>query len=88
LATEQLVDMIIEQAIAIQELQKVIFELEQEILRLKVSRDLDSKTSSKSPSGDILKKGEKKDATESPSEKSENGELVGHLSLKQKLSPT
>ncbi len=59
LPVEQLVDTIIEQAIAIQELQKVILELEQEILRLKVSRDLDSQTSSKPPSTDLLKKPEK-----------------------------
>ena len=60
LPLEQLVDMIIEQAIAIQELNKRIVELEQEVQKLKVSRDLDSQTSSKPPSGDLLKKSEKK----------------------------
>jgi transposase len=36
--------------------------LQQEVERLKVSRDLDSKTSSKPPSGDIQKKSENKKA--------------------------
>lgn len=60
LATEQLVDIIIEQAIAIETLNKRILELEQFVEKLKVSRDLDSSTSSKPPSGDILKKSENK----------------------------
>ena len=54
LAPEQLVDIIAEQAIAIDKLNKKILELEQEIQKLKVSRDLDSSTSSKPPSGDKL----------------------------------
>jgi transposase len=58
LAPEQLVDIIAEQATAIDKLNKKILELEQEVQKLKVSRDLDSKTSSKPPSGDILKKSE------------------------------
>ena len=60
LATEQLVDMIIEQAIAIVQLKSRVIELESVIEKLKVSRDLDSTTSSKPPSADILKKTEKK----------------------------
>ena len=52
--------MIIEQAIATEELNKRILELELEVQKLKVSRDLDSQTSSKPPSGDLLKKSEKK----------------------------
>ncbi|MHC5718597.1 MAG: DUF6444 domain-containing protein [Nostoc sp.] len=60
LATEQLVDMIIEQAIAIEQLKTRVIELEIVIEKLKVSRDLDSTTSSKPPSGDILKKTENK----------------------------
>ena len=60
LATEQLVDMIIEQAIATETLNKKILELEQLVEKLKVSRDLDSSTSSKPPSGDLLKKSENK----------------------------
>ncbi|MEH2293335.1 IS66 family transposase [Nostoc sp.] len=58
LSKEQLVEIIIEQNKVIRELQKIILELQQEVERLKVSRDLDSKTSSKPPSGDILKKSE------------------------------
>ena len=49
LSTEELVDMLIEQANITQQLQEIILELQQEIERLKVSRDLDSKTSSKPP---------------------------------------
>ncbi len=60
LAPEQLVDIIVEQAIATEKLNSRILKLEQELEKLKVSRDLDSKTSSKPPSGDILKKSEKK----------------------------
>jgi len=60
LAREQLVDIIIEQAIATEKLNSRILELEQFVEKLKVSRDLDSKTSSKPPSGDILKKSENK----------------------------
>lgn len=71
LPLEQLVDMFIEQALATQELNKRIFELEQEVQKLKVSRDLDSQTSSKLPSGDILKKSEKKQ--ENNQDKSEMG---------------
>lgn len=39
----------IEQANVTQQLKKIILELQQEIERLKVSRDLNSKTSSKPP---------------------------------------
>lgn len=61
LSQAQLVDMVIEQALFIKELKKAVTELEVEVQRLKVSKDLDSKTSSKPPSGDILKKSEKKE---------------------------
>ena len=47
LPTEQLVNMIIEQAIVIQELQADVKELKQEIEGLRISRDLNSKVSSK-----------------------------------------
>ncbi len=60
LASEQLVEIIIEQAIVIEQLQATIEKLKQEIEQLRVSRDLDSKTSSKPPSGDLLKKPETK----------------------------
>lgn len=60
LATEQLVEIIIEQGTAIEQLKTRVIELEIVIEKLKVNRDLDSTTSSKPPSGDILKKSEKK----------------------------
>jgi transposase len=60
LATEKLVEMIVEQARAIEQLKFRVIELEQEIEKLKISRDLDSTTSSKPPSSDLLKKSEKK----------------------------
>ncbi len=51
LSKTELVQVIISQ-------QKIIEELKQEIAKLKVSRDLDSQTSSKPPSTDLLKKSE------------------------------
>lgn len=51
LSKTELVQLIISQ-------QKIIEELKQEIAKLKVSRDLDSQTSSKPPSTDLLKKSE------------------------------
>ena len=48
LSTEELVEIILTQ-------QEVINSLKEEIERLKVSRDLDSKVSSKPPSSDLLK---------------------------------
>ena len=74
-------DMIIEQAIATQELNKRIVELEQEVQKLKVSRDLDSQTSSKPPSGDLLKKSETKQQSsqeESETKKRKPGGQPGH----------
>ncbi|EGK89415.1 IS66 family transposase [Microcoleus vaginatus PCC 9802] len=58
LAPSQLVEIIIEQAQAIEQLKSRVVELEKKIQELKVSRDLDSTTSSKPPSADILKKTE------------------------------
>jgi hypothetical protein len=43
----------------IEQQQRVIKELTQEVNRLKVSQNLDSQTSSKPPSTDLLKKSEK-----------------------------
>ena len=51
LSKTELVQVIISQ-------QKIIEELKQEIAKLKVSRELDSQTSSKPPSTDLLKKSE------------------------------
>lgn len=81
LAKEQLVELIMEQAIAIEKLRTKVLELEQEINKLKVSRDLDSTTSSKPPSGDILKKTEKKledEAQQSIAPKRKPGGQPGH----------
>lgn len=66
LSPEQLVDIIIEQAIAIEKLNKKIVQLEQQVQQLRVSRDLDSKISSKPPSSDLLKKSEKKNKSDKP----------------------
>ena len=52
LSKSELVQLIISQ-------QKIIEKLRQEIAKLKISRDLDSQTSSKPPSTDLLKKSEK-----------------------------
>ena len=60
LATEQLVEIIIDQGKSIQKLTNRVVELEKEIEKLKVSRDLETITLSKPPSGEILKKSEKK----------------------------
>jgi transposase len=58
LATEQLVEIIIKQGNSIEKLTNRVVELEEEIEKLKVSRDLDSIRLWKAPSGDILKKTE------------------------------
>ena len=79
LSSEELVEKIIEQAIVIQQLQAGLEELKQEIERLRVSRDIDSKTSSKPPSGDLLKKPETKkpetdSVADSPNENQEENQ--------------
>ncbi len=51
LSKTELVQVIISQ-------QKIIEQLKQQIEKLKISRDLDSQTSSKPPSTDLLKKSE------------------------------
>jgi transposase len=56
LATEQVVEMIIEEGNSIENLTTRVVELEKEIEKLKVSRDLDRIRLWKVPSGDILKK--------------------------------
>lgn len=81
MATEQLVDIIIEQAIVTETLNKRILELEQFVEKLKISRDLDSKTSSKPPSADIIKKTETKQSDkleESQTPKRRPGGQPGH----------
>ncbi len=81
LSKEQLVEIILEQNKVIRELQKTILQLQQEVERLKVSRDLDSSNSSKPPSGDIHKKSENKKAPpqeESNQPKKRPGGQPGH----------
>ncbi len=87
LSKQELVEIIIEQSKVIGELQKIILEIQQEVERLKVSRDLDSKTSSKPPSGDILKKSENKQAPpqeESNYPKRKPGGQPGHTGRTRK----
>jgi transposase len=60
LATEQLLEMIIEEGNSIEKLTNRVVELEKEIEKLKVSQDLHSIRLWKPPSGDILKKTENK----------------------------
>lgn len=81
LSKEQLVEIILEQNKVIRELQKTILQLQQEVERLKVSRDLDSSNSSKPPSGDIHKKSENKKVPpqeESNQPKKKPGGQPGH----------
>ncbi len=87
LSKEELVDIIIEQAIAIQQLQVTITQLKQEIERLCVSSNLDSKTSSKPPSSDLLKKPEKQKSEteeETASPKRKPGGQPGHTGKTRK----
>jgi transposase len=60
LATEQVVEIIIEEGNSIEKLTNRVVKLEKEIEELKVSRDLDSIRLWKAPSGDILKKTDNK----------------------------
>ena len=76
LSPEQLVDIIIEQAIAIEKLNKKIVQLEQQVQQLRVSRDLDSKISSKPPSSDLLKKSEKKNKSDKPETEKNKSQLL------------
>ncbi|MEH2119113.1 IS66 family transposase [Nostoc sp.] len=81
LPKEELVEMILRQAIVNRELFSSIQELKQEIEKLRVIANIDSKTSSKPPSTDLLKKSEKnKPETESlaDSPKRSPGGQPGH----------
>lgn len=62
LSKEELVEIILTQ-------QEAIKSLKEEIEKLKITRDLDSKVSSKPPSSDLLKKSEKKKNTEKKTRK-------------------
>jgi transposase len=71
LSKKELVRMILTQ-------QEIIEELKQEIEKLKISRSLDSKISSKPPSSDLLKKPERKETSESKKPKKNPGGQLGH----------
>src|SRR4028119_129270 len=81
LAPSQMVEIIIEQAKAIEPLKSRVVELEKKIQELKVSRDLDSIISSKPPSANLLKKTENKpeaQPSESQTPKRKPGGQPGH----------
>lgn len=87
LPKEELVKIIIQQAIVNTELLSLIQELKQEIEKLRVTRDLDSKTSSKPPSTDLLKKPElnlPETEAEAPSPKRKPGGQPGHTGKTRK----
>lgn len=79
LPVEQLVGLIVQQ-------QQVIEQLQQEITRLKASLQLDSQTSSKPPSTDLLKKPEKpkQSADKTGAAKRKPGGQPGHLAKTRK----
>lgn len=56
--------------------QEIIEELKKEIEKLKISRSLDSKISSKPPSSDLLKKPERKEKSESKKPKRSPGVII------------
>jgi transposase len=58
--------------------QEIIEELKKEIEKLKISRSLDSKISSKPPSSDLLKKPERKEKSSSKKPKRSPGGQLGH----------
>ncbi len=79
LSKTELVQVIISQ-------QKIISELKQQIEKLKISRDLDSQTSSKPPSTDLLKKSEKESQQTETQQKSKRkpGGQPGHIGKTRK----
>ena len=80
LSIKELVEIILTQ-------QEIIGKLNQEIEKLKISRDLDSKISSKPPSSDLLKKPEKKtdsEEKEKSGKKRSPGGQLGPLRKNQK----
>jgi transposase len=85
LAPEQLVEIIVEQASATIKLNSRILELEQEIGKLKASRDLDSKTSSKPPSGTSSKNPKKNLRTLMVKAKLQNENREENQGIREKL---
>lgn len=87
LQKEELVEIIIGQAKIIEQFQRIIKELKLEIETLCVCRDLDSKTSSKPPSSDLLKKPETQKQEETASKekpKRKPGGQPGHTGKTRK----
>jgi transposase len=85
LATEQLVEMIIEEGKSIEKLTNRVVELEKEIEKLKVSRDLDSIRLWKAPSGDILKKTENKQQDKPEENQTPKRKLRGQAGHREKM---
>ena len=87
LGTEQLVEIIIDQGKSIENLTNRVVELEKEIEKLKVSRDLETITLSKPPLGDILKETENKQQEkpeENQTQKRKPGGRPGHRGKRRK----
>ncbi len=81
LPVEQLVAIIMQQQAILLEQQRVIQNLTEQVNQLKVSLNLDSQTSSKPPSTDLLKKPEKalaKEETAGEAPKRQPGGQPGH----------
>ena len=91
LGTEQLVEIITDQGKSIENLTNRVVELEKEIEKLKVSRDLETIKLSKPPLGDILKETENKqqekpeeNQTRNPGSTSSYGNQPGFLTSSKK----
>ncbi len=84
LEKEQLFEIVIEQAKAIEQLKQRVIELESVIEKLKLSRDLDSTTSSKPPSGDILKKPKKNLKTNQNTTRYQKGNQEDNQDIREK----
>lgn len=87
LLLEQLLSLIVQQQQLIKQQQRVIEQLTQEVNRLKVGQNLDSQTSSKPPSTDLLKKPETaKEQLQTPAKepKRQPGGQPGHAGKTRK----
>ena len=88
LGTEQLVEIIIDQGKSIENLRNRVVELEKQIEKLKVSRDLETIRLSKAPLGDILKKTENKQQEKPEENQTRNrkpGGQPGHRGKRRKV---
>jgi hypothetical protein len=84
LATEQLVEIIIQEWKSIEKLTNRVVELKKETEKLKVSRDLDSIRLWKPPSGDILKKRRTNNKINQKRTRDENGNQEDKQSIGEK----